>query len=161
MKRIIRLTESDLTRIVKRVIKEQDEEWGQTDRGEERLQELIEEARDILENELGYSIEEINEMSELDMVDILSYEYDHLAMEIEELLDEEGFDTELGEGWDDNLTKRRYKDHHPSHFRNIPKNAVKPGLIDFEGTRVSKSEDDDDDDDFDEWSHGDDDEEFV
>jgi hypothetical protein len=159
MKKIIRLTESDLTRIVKRVIKEQDEEWGQTDRGEEELQDLIEEARDILENELGYSIEEINSMDEMDMVDILSDEYDDLAMNIEELLNQEGFDTELDEGWDDNLTKRRYKDYHPSHFRNIPKNAVKPGLIDFEGTRVSKSEDDDDD--FDEWSHGDDDEEFV
>jgi hypothetical protein len=138
MKRIIRLTESDLTRIVKRVIKEQDEEWGQTDRGEEELQDLIEEARDILENELGYSIEEINSMDEMDMVDILSDEYDDLAMHIEELLNQEGFynadedepydsigghsvndlkkafaktkgrDEELGEGWDDFIQKKRY-----------------------------------------------------
>jgi len=176
MKKIIRLTESDLARIVKRVNKENDdykdrsmydpyynddEAWGETDKGEERLQDLIEEARDILENELGYSIEEINSMDEMDMVDILSDEYDYLALEIDELLDIEGFDTEgeLGEGWDDNLTKRRYKDYHPAHFRNIPKDAVRPGLIDFEGTRVSKSEDDDDD--FDEWGFENDDEEFV
>jgi hypothetical protein len=175
MKKIIRLTESDLTRIVKRVIKENDdykdrsmydpyysddEDWGETDKGEETLQDLIEEARDILENECGYDIEEINSMDERDIVEFLSDEgYEDLASEIEYLLDEEGFDTELGEGWDDNLTKRRYKDYHPAHFRNIPKDAVRPGLVDFEGTRVSKSEEDDDD--FDEWSHGDDDEEFA
>ena len=174
MKKIIRLTESDLARIVKRVIKENDdykdrsmydsyysddEDWGETDKGEETLQDLIEEARDILENECGYDIEEINSMDERDIVEFLSDEgYEDLAGEIEYLLDEEGFDTELGEGWDDNLTKRRYKDYHPAHFRNIPKDAVRPGLVDFEGTRVSKSEDDDD---FDEWSHGDDDEEFA
>jgi hypothetical protein len=141
---------------------EQDEEWGETDEGEETLQDLIEEARDLLENYYKYSIDYINEMDEWDIVDVLNEEGDYeLADKIEHLLNQEGFDTEgeLGEGWDDNLTKRRYKDYHPAHFRNIPKDAVRPGLIDFEGTRVSKSEDDDDD--FDEWSHGDDDEEFV
>ena len=82
MKKVIRLTESDLTRIVKRVIKEnddykersmydsyygdddsyeEDEDLGSTDKGEEKLQDLIEEARDILENELGFSIDDINE----------------------------------------------------------------------------------------------------
>lgn len=179
MKRIIKLTESDLARIVKRVISEQDEddnedygtmrgrffdndegdeEWGETDKGEDRLQDLIEEARDILENELGYSIEEINEMSELDMVFILSDEYDYLAYEIEELLDEEGFDTELDEGHDDFITKRRYKDYDSRDYRRIPKDAVRPGKIDFEGTMLSAS---DDDDDFDEWSLDDDNEEYV
>ena len=129
MKRIIRLTESDLTRIVKRVIKESekeddykdrsmydpyygDEEWGETDRGEE----------------------------------------------IEHLLDQEGFDTELGEGHDDFIMKRRYKDYDSRDYRRIPKDAVRPGKIDFEGTMLSAS---DDDDDFDEWSLGDDDEEYV
>lgn len=109
MKRIIRLTESDLTRIVKRVIKESekeddykdrsmyspyygDEEWGERDMGEETLQDLIEEARDILENELGFSIDAINEMDEFDIVDALrDYSYDELAGDIEYLMDKEGF----------------------------------------------------------------------
>ena len=92
MKKIIRLTESDLTRIVKRVIKEQDEEFGQTDKGEEELQDLIEEARDILENECGYDIEEINSMDERDIVECLFEEgHEDLASEIENLLEQEGF----------------------------------------------------------------------
>lgn len=112
MKKVIRLTEADLTRIVRRVIKEnddykdrsmydsyysddeeqQDEEWGQTDRGDEELQDLIEEARDILENELGFDIDEINEMSEFDMVNVLYKRgYVDMASEMEELLDQEGF----------------------------------------------------------------------
>lgn len=112
MRKIVRLTESDLTRIVKRVIKEnddykdrsmydsyysddeeqQDEEWGETDRGEEELQDLIEEARDILENECGYDIEEINSMDERDIVECLFEEgHEDLAGEIESLLEQEGF----------------------------------------------------------------------
>jgi len=96
MKKIIRLTESDLTRIVKRIIKEnddyKDEEFGQTDKGEEELQDLIEEARDILENECGYDIEEINSMDERDIVECLFEEgHEDLASEIEDLLEQEGF----------------------------------------------------------------------
>ena len=107
MKKIIRLTESDLTRIVKQVIKENDdykdrsmydpyysddEDWGQTDRGEEELQDLIEEARDILENECEYDLHDINLMSEYDIVMALNQEgYEELASEIEYLLDQEGF----------------------------------------------------------------------
>lgn len=133
MKRIIRLTESDLTRIVRRTINEiedeesterryddsknygtddesryddrnnrygimpdddddDDEDWGETDRGEEDLQDLIEEARDILENECGYDLHDINLMSEREMVDALFDEgYDEIASEMEELLDQEGF----------------------------------------------------------------------
>ena len=107
MKKIIRLTESDLARIVKRVIKENDdykdrsmyspyygddEEWGERDMGEESLQDLIEEARDILENELGFSIDAINEMDEFDIVDALhDHMYDELAGDIEHLMEKEGF----------------------------------------------------------------------
>jgi hypothetical protein len=116
MKRIIRLTESDLTRIIKKTInemededfmrgadrnwdddfgyeEEEEEEWGETDRGEQELQDLIEEARDILENELGMSIDAINEMDEYYIVDVLhDYNYDELAYDIEYLLEKEGFD---------------------------------------------------------------------
>ena len=199
MKKIIRLTESDLTRIVRRVIKEneyevydqdmddyselapsydsdrkfmgmvkpsgdmemyededdrtmrgrffddeeEDEEWGETDMGEEELQDLLEEARDILENELGMSIDAINEMDEWYIVDVLhEHMYDELAYEIEHLLEKEGFadfdepydsigghsvkdlerafsktkskDEELDEGWDDFTQKKRYpEDYKP------------------------------------------------
>ena len=174
MKRIIRLTESDLTRIVKRVIKESekeddykdrsmydpyygDEEWGQTDRGEEDLQDLLEEARDILENELGMSIDAINEMDEWYIVDVLhEHMYDELAYDIEHLLEKEGFDDEdepydsigghsvndlkkafaktkskdeeLGEGWDDFIQKKRYpEDYKPENYRKLPKDAFISG----------------------------------
>ena len=144
MKKIIRLTESDLARIIKRTInemededfmrgadkyydnEEKDEEWGETDRGEKRLQDLIEEARDILENELGMSIDAINEMDEWYIVDVLhDHHFDELAYEIEDILEQEGFDDlddmpsyktswsmpkdneeELGEGWDDFIQKK-------------------------------------------------------
>lgn len=156
MKKIIRLTESDLARIVKRVIKENDdykdrsmydpyysddEEWGETDKGEERLQDFIEEARDILENECGYDIEEINSMDERDIVESLSDEgYEDLASEIEYLLDEEGFDTELDEGWDDFIQKKRHpEDYSPRKYTKLPKDVFKSGSkIDGEGTIITK-----------------------
>jgi hypothetical protein len=142
-------------------IKEQDEELGQTDKGEEELQDLIEEARDILENECGYDIEEINSMDERDIVEFLSDEgYEDLASEIEYLLDQEGFnEEEVDENWDTEFEKRRFDKYNRKDYRDVPKNPFKhTSLLDFEGTRLSK---DNDDDDFDEWSHGDDDEEFV
>ena len=114
MKKVIRLTEADLTRIVRRVIKEnetirefededflkgadkyemEDEPLGSTDKGEEELQDLIEEARDILEMECGYDLLDINLMSEREMVECLFDEgYDEIASEMEELLDQEGFE---------------------------------------------------------------------
>lgn len=94
MKKVIRLTEADLTRIVKRTINEmEDEEWGETDKGEELLKGLIEEARDILENECEYDLHDLNLMSEYDIVECLYDEgYEELAEEIEELLNQEGFE---------------------------------------------------------------------
>jgi len=130
-----------------------DEEWGQTDLGEESLQDLIEEARDILENELGFSIDAINEMDEFDIVDALhDHMYDELAYDIEHLMEKEGFysdeeyedeedheEEELGEGWDDDLTKRRFKDYHPARFRKLPK-MFQHGMEDPEKTMLMGTE---------------------
>jgi hypothetical protein len=193
MKKIIRLTESDLARIVRRTINEmddedlmrsvdrnwedrdedddykdrsmyspyygddedfeEDEEWGQTDMGEESLQDLIEEARDILENELGFSIDAINEMDEFYIVDVLrDHMYDELAGDIEYLMEKEGFydvdeeemEEELEEGWDDFTQKRRYpEDYKPEKYRRLPKDVFKVGdMVDREGTRLRKREED-------------------
>jgi hypothetical protein len=199
MRKIIRLTESDLRRIIKRTINEmpsddykdrsmydpyygdeedddfsdldntmydglEDEAWGETDKGMEKLQDLIQNAREVLEDELGYSIEEINEMDELYIVDTLhDHHFDELAYEIEELLDQENFyqEKELGEGWDDPLTKRRFsQDYNPARFRKIPKDALRTGMKDFEGTMLMAKDEDDDYNDWEDLS-GMDDEEFA
>lgn len=69
-----------------------DEEWGQTDEGEEELQDLIEDARDVLEFECGFDGEKVNMMSEEDIVNAL-YENgkDEMANQIEDLMNQEGF----------------------------------------------------------------------
>jgi len=136
---------------------EEDEEWGETDMGEEELQDLIEDARDILENELGFSIDAINEMDEFDIVDALhDHGYDELAYDIEHLMEVEGFyndvveyepyedeedheEEELEEGFDDDLTKHRFKDYHPARFRKLPK-MFEPGMEDPEGTMLMGTE---------------------
>ena len=136
---------------------EGDEEWGETDEGDEVLQDLIEEARDFLESECGYDLHDLNLMSEYDIVEALYDEgNDELAEEIEELLNKEGFadldepydsigghsvndlkrafaktkgrDEELGEGWDDFTQKKRYpKDYEPENYMRLPKDIFKSG----------------------------------
>jgi len=137
---------------------EGDEEWGETDRGEEELQDLIEEARDFLENECGYDLHDINLMSEDDIVEALFDEGNiELAEKIDNLLDFEWFadhdepidsigghsvndlkrafaktkgkDEELGEGWDDFTQKRRYPENYkPEKYRSLPKDFFRKNL---------------------------------
>jgi hypothetical protein len=232
MKRIIRLTESDLARIVRRVIKEneyeedeydedddddedykafidsysdepintpktrmadpnepydsigghsvndlkrafnktkrEDEEWGQTDAGKHQSQDLINMAIDILEDEYGYDGDELNEMNEMDIVESLYEEgEDDLASQIEYLLDEEGIGErsggELGEGFDDFITKKRFKDYNPREFRKELMGAEEEPFDDYKDLSMYNpyygTNDDDFDDDFEEEDF--DDEEFI
>ena len=86
MARITRLTENDLSRIVKRVISEMDDDYD-SDFENKSLKELIKIAEDFLLNELGFSPDAIDEIDEWYIIDVLrDHHYDELASEIEEKL---------------------------------------------------------------------------
>jgi|688.fasta_scaffold20428_4 hypothetical protein len=86
MGRIIRLTEQDLGRIVRRVISEMDDD-DDSDYENKSLKELIKIAEDFLLNELGFSPDAIDEIDEWYIIDVLrDHHYDELASEIEEKL---------------------------------------------------------------------------
>ena len=89
MKKVIKLTESDLHRIVKRVIKENDEESENTVDLEQRFEDLIEEAFDLFEEE-GIPHEEYIFYSEEDVINAVR-EFDlDLAEEMSEIWDQIG-----------------------------------------------------------------------
>jgi len=82
MKKTIRLTESDLTRIIKRIIKETEDDYkdrsmyspyyGNWESGDESyLQELLNYARQILESECGMDYPTISLMEDWQIVDAL------------------------------------------------------------------------------------------
>jgi len=80
-----RLTEQDLARIVRRVIKENEDDAD--DYENKSLKELIKIAEDFLLNELGFSPDAIDEIDEWYIIDVLrDHHYDELASEIEEKL---------------------------------------------------------------------------
>jgi hypothetical protein len=86
MGRIIRLTEQDLGRIVRRVISEMDDD-DDSDYENKSLKELIKIAEDFLLNKLGFSPDAIDEIDEWYIIDVLrDHHYDELASEIEEKL---------------------------------------------------------------------------
>ena len=139
MKKIIKLTESDLTRIVRRVIKERDErdeEWGQTDKGEERLQDLIVDARHFLMYTGNVSstldFDTVNQMNEYEIMrHVRKRGNDKLASRIEKLLKQEGFeDTTMGED-------KTYPTL-PKHLENMINNLVSDKT---EGFKVSEYDD--------------------
>jgi hypothetical protein len=88
MKKTIRLTERDLTRIVKRVIKEMDNDSDYENKYKHKsLKELIKIAEDFILNELGFSPDAIDEIDEFYIIDVLrDHHHNELASEIEEKL---------------------------------------------------------------------------
>ena len=110
MKKVIKLTESDLHRIVKRVIREfedpdffrdaeknwdrihgKDEDYEEEDLSskqvdtEQRLEDLFNDAYDVME-ENGIPREKSNKFSEEEMIKTVSKFDQHLANQIQELL---------------------------------------------------------------------------
>jgi hypothetical protein len=80
MKKIIRLTEKDLTRIVKRVIKEQDEEWKSAPaKGNDHLNDIFDEIQSIADY-VRDTFEFSNRMRDF---------YNDYKEELDELTDEE------------------------------------------------------------------------
>ena len=80
-----RLTEQDFARIVRRVIKENEDD--DDDYETKSLKELIKIAEDFMLNELGFSPDAIYEIDEWYIIDVLrDHHYDELASEIEEKL---------------------------------------------------------------------------
>ena len=80
MKKIIRLTESDLTRIVKRVIKEQEEEWKSAPaKGNDHLNDIFDEIQTIADY-VRDTYEFSNKMRDF---------YSDYEEELDELTDEE------------------------------------------------------------------------
>jgi hypothetical protein len=89
MKKVIKLTESDLARIVKRVIKENDEESENTVDLEQRFEDLIEDAFDLFEQE-GIPHEEYIMYSEEDVINAVREIDSDLAEEMSEIWDQIG-----------------------------------------------------------------------
>ena len=86
MKKTIRLTERDLTKIVKRVIREMDDDY-ENEYSNQSLDKLLKMAKRFMLDELEFSPDAIDEMDEWYIVDVLrDYSYDELASEIEEKL---------------------------------------------------------------------------
>jgi hypothetical protein len=89
MGRIVKLTERDLTKLVKRVIREMDDDY-ENEYTNKSLDELLEIAKRFMLDELEFSKDAIDEMDEWYIVDVLrDYSYDELASEIEEKLYDE------------------------------------------------------------------------
>jgi len=51
-------------------------------------------------------------------------------------------ESDIEEGWDDEMKKSRYDDYNPSKFRRLPKDIFQPGMTDVEGTELMSDEDD-------------------
>ena len=82
MKKTIRLTERDLTKIVKRVIREMDDDY-ENEYSNQSLDELLEIAKNFMLDDLDFSPDAIDEMDVWYIVDVLrDYGYDELASEI-------------------------------------------------------------------------------
>ena len=104
MKKTVRLTESDLTRIVKRVVIEQNEEDRMEGEGMSiTIKDIFEEVRDALDKMGGYRDSMKTEAMQLainimsSMQDDLAYVIDNYEEDLDEILGDEDYDDEEDE----------------------------------------------------------------
>ena len=104
MKKTVRLTESDLTRIVKRVVIEQNEEDRMEGEGMSiTVRDIFDEVRDALDKMGGYRDSMKTEAMQLainimsSMQDDLAYVIDNYEEDLDEILGDEDYDDEEDE----------------------------------------------------------------
>jgi hypothetical protein len=90
MKKVIKLTESDLTRIVKRVIQEVNDEFDDdsvidNNFNQEEYDELLDQAREFLCREIGLEEDEVYNMSDDQIIGEIKYYDKGLYRRLEEL----------------------------------------------------------------------------
>ena len=102
MRKTIRLTEGDLSRIVKRIVKESDNEMGGRNMSI-TVRDIFEEVRDALDKMGGYRDSMKTEAMQLarnimsSMQDDLAYVTENYEEELDEILGDEDYDDEEGE----------------------------------------------------------------
>ena len=102
MRKTIRLTEGDLSRIVKRIVKESDNEMGGRNMSI-TVRDIFEEVRDALDKMGGYRDSMKTEAMQLainimsSMQDDLAYVIDNYEEDLDEILGDEDYDDEEDE----------------------------------------------------------------
>lgn len=102
MRKTIKLTEGDLSRIVKRVVKESDNEMGGRNMSI-TIKDIFEEVRDALDKMGGYRDSMKTEAMQLarnimaSMQDDLAYVTENYEEELDEILGDEDYDDEEGD----------------------------------------------------------------
>lgn len=102
MRKTIRLTEGDLSRIVKRIVKESDNEMGGRNMSI-TVRDIFEEVRDALDKMGGYRDSMKTEAMQLainimsSMQDDLAYVIDNYEEDLDEILGDEDYDDEEGD----------------------------------------------------------------
>jgi hypothetical protein len=102
MKKTIKLTEGDLSRIVKRIVKESDNEMGGRNMSI-TVRDIFDEVRDALDKMGGYRDSMKTEAMQLainimsSMQDDLAYVIDNYEEDLDEILGDEDYDDEEGD----------------------------------------------------------------
>jgi hypothetical protein len=115
-KKIVRLTENQLNRIVKRVINE--DEMGDQDKYEYELGRLMYKSINLLKREHGIPIDYLEELNEYELIDLLEERKEtELASKIQYYLDK--LYSDPNETYEDNYVNKIVKELKPPYFINL------------------------------------------